>query len=170
MGYTFIFLLGWIIGLLTGLTERLSDKIKKNRKGEWKMEFKYTLLVSQYYHSRHMFIVKHKEDFLEQAKKCATELIEYKRESGFDREISLGDLTYFEDDTIRSRYNINDQGDIYFIQGESIQRLMRDILYYQEESIRQGRGRIKKAVLNDIAEHHQLSEVTKIVEKYFEVS
>ncbi|MDA2281015.1 hypothetical protein PDN19_28550 [Bacillus cereus] len=37
MGYTFIFLLGWIIGLLTGLTERLSDKIKKNRKGEWKM-------------------------------------------------------------------------------------------------------------------------------------
>ncbi|MED1301764.1 hypothetical protein P4U65_14530 [Bacillus pacificus] len=29
MGYTFIFLLGWFIGLLTGLTERLSDKIKK---------------------------------------------------------------------------------------------------------------------------------------------
>ncbi|PGM07227.1 hypothetical protein [Bacillus thuringiensis] len=25
----FLFLLGWIIGLLTGLTERLSDKIKK---------------------------------------------------------------------------------------------------------------------------------------------
>ncbi len=37
MGYTFIFLLGWIIGLLTGLTERLSDKIKKNRKEERKM-------------------------------------------------------------------------------------------------------------------------------------
>ncbi|ANN34899.1 hypothetical protein A9498_26760 [Bacillus thuringiensis serovar coreanensis] len=25
----FLFLLGWIIGVLTGLTERLSDKIKK---------------------------------------------------------------------------------------------------------------------------------------------
>ncbi|MBJ7935573.1 hypothetical protein FNE59_20430 [Bacillus thuringiensis] len=34
MGYTFIFLLGWIIGLLTGLTERLSDKIKKRRGGK----------------------------------------------------------------------------------------------------------------------------------------
>lgn len=134
------------------------------------MEFKYTLLVSQYYHSRHMFIVKHKEDFLEQAKKCATELIKYKRESGSEREISLGDLTYFEDDTIRSRYNINDQGDIYFIQGHYIQSLMADVLNYNEVSANQKRGRIKKAVLNDVAEHHQLSEITKIVEKYFEVA
>ncbi len=42
-----------------------------------------------------MFIVKHEEGrFLRsKAKKCATELIEYKEKSGSDREISLGDLT-----------------------------------------------------------------------------
>ncbi|UFH96742.1 hypothetical protein [Bacillus toyonensis] len=33
MGYTFIFLLGWIIGLITGLVE----KINRKSKGEWKM-------------------------------------------------------------------------------------------------------------------------------------
>ncbi|HIE6631486.1 hypothetical protein [Bacillus luti] len=134
------------------------------------MDFKYTLLVSQYYHSRHMFIVEHKGDFLGQAKKCATELIEYKRENGSEREISLGDLTYFKDDTIRSRYNINDRGDIYFIQGDSIQSLIADVLNYHETSVNQKRGRIKKAVLNDVVEHHQLSEITKIVKKHFDVA
>lgn len=134
------------------------------------MNFKYTLLVSQYYHSRHMFIVEHKEDFLGQAKKCATELIEHKREKDFEHEISLGDLTYFQEDTIRSRYNINDQGDIYFIQGDSIQSLIGDVLNYHETSVNQSSRRIKKAVLNDIAEHHRLSEITKIVEKHFDVA
>ncbi|ALO79959.1 hypothetical protein XO29_0057 [Bacillus phage phiS58] len=28
MGYTFIFLLGWIIGLITGLLEKINRKIK----------------------------------------------------------------------------------------------------------------------------------------------
>ncbi|MEB4819767.1 hypothetical protein [Bacillus thuringiensis] len=92
------------------------------------MGFKYTLLVSQYYHSRHMFIVEHKGDFLGQAKKCATRLIEYKRKNGSESEISLRDLTYFKDDTIRSRYNINDPGDIYFIRGDSIKSLIADVL------------------------------------------
>ncbi|PGZ66480.1 hypothetical protein COF02_09175 [Bacillus cereus] len=33
MGYTFIFLLGWIIGLITGLLEKVNRKIKGNRNG-----------------------------------------------------------------------------------------------------------------------------------------
>lgn len=32
MGYTFIFLLGWIIGLMTGLVEKVDNKIKENGK------------------------------------------------------------------------------------------------------------------------------------------
>lgn len=32
MGYTFIFLLGWIIGLVTGLVEKVNSKIKENEK------------------------------------------------------------------------------------------------------------------------------------------
>lgn len=32
MGYTFIFLLGWIIGLVTGLVEKVDSKIKENEK------------------------------------------------------------------------------------------------------------------------------------------
>ncbi|PIE97220.1 hypothetical protein CO726_02640 [Bacillus fungorum] len=134
------------------------------------MSFKYTLLISQYYHSRHMFIVNHKEDFLEQAKKCTTGLIEYKRDKDNNREIDLGDLVYFKDGVIRRRYNVNDQGDIYFIQGDSIQSLMKEISHYEEMSIKESRGYIKKAILNNIAEHHRLSEITKIVEKYFEVA
>ncbi|ASI83597.1 hypothetical protein FORC48_2511 [Bacillus cereus] len=30
MGYTFIFLLGWIIGVITGLVEKVNRKIKEN--------------------------------------------------------------------------------------------------------------------------------------------
>ncbi|RFB60621.1 hypothetical protein DZB90_12130 [Bacillus thuringiensis] len=33
MGYTFIFLLGWIIGLVTGLVEKVNSKINGNRNG-----------------------------------------------------------------------------------------------------------------------------------------
>ncbi|GAB6455597.1 hypothetical protein bcgnr5383_53060 [Bacillus cereus] len=32
MGYTFIFLLGWIIGLATGLVEKVNSKRKENEK------------------------------------------------------------------------------------------------------------------------------------------
>ncbi|MDP1457917.1 hypothetical protein Q8G37_15835 [Bacillus wiedmannii] len=32
MGDTFIFLLGWIIGLVTGLVEKVNSKIKENEK------------------------------------------------------------------------------------------------------------------------------------------
>lgn len=32
MGYTFIFLLGWIIGLVTGLVEKANSKIKESEK------------------------------------------------------------------------------------------------------------------------------------------
>ncbi|WP_181950576.1 hypothetical protein [Bacillus fungorum] len=32
MGYTFIFLLGWIIGLVTGLVEKVNSKINANEK------------------------------------------------------------------------------------------------------------------------------------------
>ncbi|WP_410988427.1 hypothetical protein [Bacillus cereus] len=32
VGYTFIFLLGWIIGLMTGLVEKANEKIKENGK------------------------------------------------------------------------------------------------------------------------------------------
>lgn len=32
MGYMFIFLLGWIIGVITGLLEKANSKIKENEK------------------------------------------------------------------------------------------------------------------------------------------
>ncbi|PFN38068.1 hypothetical protein [Bacillus thuringiensis] len=32
VGYTFIFLLGWIIGVMTGLVEKTNKKIKENGK------------------------------------------------------------------------------------------------------------------------------------------
>jgi hypothetical protein len=135
--------------------------------------FKYTLIVSQYYHSRHFFIVKHTEDFIEKARLFALDLFKLKRSEGhFVRECQLGDLDpkYIGDpNVIKSRYNINDAGDIYFIQGNHANHCMNVANEYHETSVLQGRGRISKAVLNDVSKHHNYYDVKNVVEKHFEI-
>ncbi len=134
-------------------------------------KFKYTLIVSQYYHTRHNFIVEHEsETFLEKAKAFATELESYKRGEDCKREIDLGDLTYHKDDTIHRRYNINDSGDIYFLNSEKLSGLIREANEYREECRRQSNGFKKRSILESIDKHHDFRTVRKILEKYFVIA
>jgi hypothetical protein len=117
-----------------------------------------------------MFIVHHKEDFLENAKIFATELMNYKRDEDCKREMYLGDLDYIKDDEVRRRYNINDSGDIYFIQSPYVNYCMHEVINYHEDSLRERRGFQKKAITNAISDRHDYRKVKEIVEKYFEIA
>lgn len=134
--------------------------------------FKYTLIVSQYYYSRHYFIVNHTADFIERARKFAVELMQYKRDAGNTKGIYLGDLDpeYSDNKAIRVRYNINDSGDIYFLQSDSINGLAASMCSYQEVSRRESRGFQSKKVITEISEHHDVYRIEEIVSKYFELA
>jgi len=134
-------------------------------------DYKYTLIVSQYRHSRHMFLVKHNpETFLESAKNFTAELEKYKRNEDFERDIDLGDLVYHKEDVIHSRYNINDFGDIYFINAEYANGLMHDAIEYHEASRRESVGFKKKGVTESIEKHHSLWKVKEILLRHFEIA
>lgn len=135
------------------------------------MEYKYTLIVSQFYYSRHTFIVHHTKDFIERAKSFTAELIAYKRgEEHYVDDPYLGDLDYIKDDKIRYRYNINDHGDIYFIQSNSVNYLKDRAVEFIKCPVREDRGYQKKAIADAISNHHNLSEVRGIVDNHFEIA
>lgn len=135
--------------------------------------YKYTVIISQYYHSRHIFIVQHDEKtFLDSARALTEELMDYKRDADCERDKYLGDLDpeYSEGKEIRSRYNVNDSGDIYFIQVGYANRAMHVGFEYEETSRREARGFKSKKVQDAIAEHHNYKMVQEIVEKHFEIA
>lgn len=106
-----------------------------------KEDFKYVLIVSQYWYSRFAFIVKfNKDTFIENAKKCVAELEKYKREENTSGELDYGDLVYRDSSKIFRRYNINDSGDIYFILSECANSLKHDVIEFHDESLREARG------------------------------
>lgn len=134
-------------------------------------EYKYSLIISQYYYSRHMFIIHHPENFLEQARAFTKELVEYKR-THLNRQDYLGDLDpkWTDGYKIKPRYNVNDEGDIYFIQGDYVNYLAGESRRYKEDSIRESRGFQKKAVTDAISKHHSYDKVKEILEKYFTIA
>ena len=134
------------------------------------MMYKYCLIVSQYYHSRHMFIVAINDDFIDKARKCADELMRYKRNQAIGL-IYLGDLDEkYCGEELRCRYNINDEGDIYFINAGYASRLMRESWEYKEDSRRESAGFKKKEVTQAISEHHDYRKIYEIVEKHFTIA
>lgn len=130
--------------------------------------YKYTLITSQYWHSYHMFVVGHdSETFIEQAKACARELIEYKGPSTKDY---LGDLDYnYGDSKIRHRYNINEKGDIYIQNFEKLEHALGWVQKYYYEEDNASKGYKRKDVLQDIEEHHDYKKIKGIVEKHFKI-
>ncbi len=134
-------------------------------------DYKYTVIVSQLYHSRHSFIVKFESDkFMQKAKAFVTELEHYKRAINCERETEFGDLTYKSDVEISGRYNVNDYGDIYFINTHTVDRCTYWVKHYLADSIRQSKGYKKKALLAEIEEHHNFNQVHQILMKYFELA
>ncbi|MGO4496484.1 hypothetical protein AB4114_11360 [Paenibacillus sp. 2RAB27] len=133
--------------------------------------FNYVLIISQYYYSRHFFIVKRPSDFLDKAREFAKELMTYKREETSTREMYLGDLDpKYSGDGSRTRFNINDSGDIYLLQSDYANKLMWESWSYKEDSRRESRGFQKKEVTQSIDKHHNYDNVADIVKKYFEIS
>jgi hypothetical protein len=118
-----------------------------------------------------MFIVKIGEDFIEKARAFAAELMSYKRAEWCSRKLYLGDLDpeYCKQE-IRARYNINDSGDIYFINSKFANYCMWTSWEYKECSRREAAGFKKKDVLRDIREHHNYDKIHGIVEKYFKIA
>ena len=131
--------------------------------------FQYTLIVSQYYHSRHTFIVKHDENFIENAKKFTLELIAYKRSSDNKRPPWIGDLEIVRPE-ISPRYNVNDTGDIYFIQSDYANHCKDVAIDFREDSNREKRGFRSKQETDEISKHHDYQEVKRIVKKHFEIT
>ncbi|WP_017814431.1 hypothetical protein [Paenibacillus shenyangensis] len=135
--------------------------------------YKYTLIVSQLYFSRHFFIVHHNDEFLETARNFTEEVVLYKRgvrPEWNDVKITHGDLALeYCMNGIRSRYNVNDVGDIYFIQANTTDVCIDSIMYYHEESIRGMRGYQSKKVLENIENYHEYHRLKEIVEKHFSI-
>ncbi len=124
------------------------------------------LIESQYYFSRHYFLVEYDSNtFPDQAKFFVNELEKYKRKSDVAKPIEYGDLEYFEPD--RRRYNINDSGDIYFTIFNTATGALREIKEEWERSNREGRGFQRKEVLENIAAHHNYQRVWEMIDKHF---
>lgn len=136
------------------------------------MDLKYSLVISQYSYSRHMFIVKIDENFIDKARECAVELMAYKRGDAVTDKTYLGDLDpeYTQDKKTRQRYNINDYGDIYFINFTYATRCMYEAFKYKEDSRRESAGYQKKGLVQQISRHHDLNKVRDIISKHFEIA
>ncbi len=120
-----------------------------------------------------MAIVEVNEDFMTQALEFTKELVKYKR-MGIEwykgKEEYVGDLGYgvvYPEADMRGRYNINDAGDIYFINSDSINNLMYDYRHYIDDSKRESRGYIKKAVTESISSNHDSKIVNELINKHF---
>ena len=143
-------------------------------------EVNYCLIVSQYYHTRHFFIVDiaslSESDFIASARNLVTALERYKRSTDYDshKDIDHGDLAEpFVRNTegfVCSDINVNDAGDIYFRLRKYANRCMYEAMEYRETSIREAKGYKLKHVLSNIEEHHDYEHVKEIVERYFDIA
>lgn len=131
------------------------------------MEYKYTLIISQYYHSRHSFIIEFPKDFFNIINKFIEEIEDYKRDNK-KKPYDYGDIEYLKNkDYIRYRYNINDDGDIYIINSDSINDLKDTANKYFLQSYRESRQYIKRQIIRDVDKHHDYETIENIIKKYF---
>lgn len=136
---------------------------------------RYCLIVSQYRYSYHTFIVKVPTD-IETFKSCLFNLIKelenYKRNSDDTREINYGDLEslLYKNKELFNTYNINDAGDIYIRNFESINRLKDEAIYYEKKEVERDKRYKTQKEIEDTEHHHGYDTVYQIVKKYFEIA
>lgn len=134
-------------------------------------KYKYTLIISQYYHSYHYFLVKcNEETLINQMQDLTLELDKYKGNGEQDRHIYNSDPFYSAKGDIRQRYNVNGNGDIYFINSTHANYLQEFIQKTISETKYSRKGFKKKVILDNIAKNHNYSEVAKIIEKHFKIA
>lgn len=135
-------------------------------------EVKYILIVSQYYHSRHFFVIStdfEDADYYRAARDLIVDLEAHKRDRSVVRPPQYGDMDqeYFRGKT--RRYNINDSGDIYFIPCYSMEQVLNISKEFWEHSKRDSRGYIKNVIQKQIGDHHFYSDIRKLVAEHFTI-
>ena len=136
---------------------------------------KYILIVSQYYYSHHCFVVSAaEENFREKALTLIEKLEDYKRDNDNKRDYSYGyprDKAYTD---ISVRWNVNDQGDIYFMPCSSILGAMEQAAEYHStvKFDHNFKGVPKKQcdkMETEIFLHHSFDKVKNIVGSVFNI-
>ena len=132
------------------------------------IEYKYCLIISQYYHSRHSFIVEYPNNYINTCEKFLEDIEDYKR-GNKKQPYQYGDFGYRNTEKIFPRYNVNDEGDIYVINSRSIAYLVDFAKKYFLDSYKESRRYIKKNILNEISQHHDFDKIATIVDKHFNI-
>lgn len=135
---------------------------------------KYILIVSQYYYSHHCFIVSgEEENFREKALTLIEKLEDYKRDKkdypyyyGRSRDEAYTNISY--------RWNVNDEGDIYFIPCGSLTDAMVAAEEYNTElnklkMCKGVRAARRREIEKEIDDHHLYSRIRDIVYSVFKV-
>lgn len=133
--------------------------------------FQYAVITSQYGYSYHSFICRFDKDtFMDNAKALVRELIQYREgtERTLDKD-DLGDLTYHKKKTIRAKYNINANGDIYFRNKDTIEEARSTVEMWQKEAKESRRAFRRKGMSEAIRKHHNPKKIEALVSKYFEI-
>ena len=136
-------------------------------------DYRYTLIISQYWHSYHYFIVKFNEStFVKQMQEFTKELDKHKGSGANDKHaITESDPFYkFSDDEIRHRYNVNGNGDIYFLNSCSVNNLQEIIQQSIRETAYSRQGFKKKVITEDINKNHDYRDIVQIIKKHFELA
>lgn len=138
-------------------------------------EYKYTLIVSQLYHSYNVFVVKFDEDkYFGQMRRLTNKLCEYKRgnnECYKEKSLECGDPFYFDkEEEPHFRYNVNDAGDIYFLNFPSVNYALSAVKKYWDDERIASRGYKSKSVLEKIAKYHNRNKILDIIESIYEMA
>ncbi|WP_050698998.1 hypothetical protein [Anaeromassilibacillus senegalensis] len=131
-------------------------------------QHKPCLIVSQYYYSRYCYFVAYDpETFLAQARACIEDLERHKRQWDDLRPIRYGDLENRWYCPGSLRHNVNDDGDIYFIVGDSVGELLPYVREYYDKVDREERQDRRKNIAKKIATHHDPGAIYAIVKSHF---
>lgn len=138
-------------------------------------ECKYTLIVSQFYHSYHVFIVKFDEDkYWEQMRNLTKKLCEYKR--GTDKYFSNKSLECGDPYSRKKekepcfRYNVNDYGDIYFLNFVSVNDALDAAKKYFDYERTESLGYKRKSIQEEISKYHNKDKILEIIESIYEIA
>lgn len=133
--------------------------------------FQYAVITSQYGYSYHSYICRMDlKNYLDNAKGLARELIVYRAGDGRKVEDDdLGDLTYHKNKTIRSSYNVNAQGDIYFRNVNTLDEARKIVEHMNEQAKDSRKTFRRKGMSEDIRKYHNDKKIEAMVSKYFEI-
>ncbi|WP_419867405.1 hypothetical protein [Clostridium perfringens] len=138
-------------------------------------EYKYTLIVSQFYHSYHAFVVKFDEDkYFEQMRRLTPKLCQYKRgndEYFSNKSLECGDpYSRKKEKEPCFRYNVNDYGDIYFLNFVSVNDALDAAKKYFDYERTASRGYKRKSIQEEISKYHNKDKILEIIESIYEIA